>query len=153
MVVRVASDPARLGQVLYRATALTLTGLAVVGRARRGLFNIAGEAQLAAGVLACAVVGAACPRARRGSSRFRCARSRRPRPGGAIGALIGAGRAYRGAHEVITSIMLNEIVAAVVVVGRQHVLVRERHDDRPADHRRRAACRSASPAARRTRRS
>jgi ABC-type uncharacterized transport system permease subunit len=35
--------------------------------------------------------------------------------GGAVGALIGVLRVYRGAHEVITSIMFNEIIAGVAL--------------------------------------
>jgi ABC-type uncharacterized transport system permease subunit len=115
MVVRVATDPSRLGQVVYRATALALTGLAVSVALDAGLFNIAGEAQLAAGVLACAVVGAGLPAGTPWLVAIPLCTLAAAAAGGAIGALIGAGRAFRGAHEVITSIMLNEIVAAVVL--------------------------------------
>src|ERR687892_2336900 len=38
-----------LGQVLYKATTLTFTGLAVAMGLRAGLFNIGAEGQLAAG--------------------------------------------------------------------------------------------------------
>lgn len=115
MIVRVATDPARLGQVVYRATALALTGLAVSVALDAGLFNIAGEAQLAAGVLACAVVGAALPPGTPWPIAIGAAALAAGAAGGAIGALIGAARVYRGAHEVITSFMLNEIVAAVAL--------------------------------------
>ncbi|HEY3803133.1 MAG TPA: ABC transporter permease [Kofleriaceae bacterium] len=115
MVVRVVTDPARLGQVVYRATALALTGLAVSVALDAGLFNIAGEAQLTAGVLACAVVGAGLPEGTPWLVAIPLCALAAAAAGGAIGALIGAGRAYRSAHEVITSIMLNEIVAAIVL--------------------------------------
>ena len=55
------SDPYALGQVLYKATALVLTGLSVSVALDAGLFNIGAEGQVIAGVVACAVVGAALP--------------------------------------------------------------------------------------------
>ena len=115
MVVRVVTDPARLGQVLYRATALALTGLAVSVALDAGLFNIAGEAQLAAGVLACAVVGAALPDATPWPIAIPACVVAAALAGAFVGAVIGVLRVTRGAHEVITSIMLNEIVAAIVL--------------------------------------
>ena len=55
------------GQVLYKATTLTFTGLAVAIGLRAGLFNIGAESQLAAGGFVAALVGLAaagghCPR-------------------------------------------------------------------------------------------
>src|SRR5262249_21941835 len=47
-----------IGQVLYKATPLMLTGLAVALGLRAGLFNIGAEGQLTLGALAAAVVGA-----------------------------------------------------------------------------------------------
>src|SRR5436853_7065585 len=49
------------GQVLYKATTLTFTGLAVALGLRAGLFNIGAESQLAAGGFAAAVVGGLLP--------------------------------------------------------------------------------------------
>src|SRR6202008_1740446 len=49
------------GQVLYKATTLTFTGLAVGLALRAGLFNIGAESQLAAGGFAAALVGLALP--------------------------------------------------------------------------------------------
>src|SRR3954466_6823755 len=49
------------GQVLYKATTLTCTGLAVGLALRAGLFNIGAEGQLAAGGFAAALVGMALP--------------------------------------------------------------------------------------------
>ena len=46
-----------LGQVLYKATTLTFTGLAVALGLRAGLFNIGAESQLAAGGFVAALVG------------------------------------------------------------------------------------------------
>src|SRR6188508_1466316 len=50
-----------LGQVLYKATTLTFTGLAVALGLRAGLFNIGAESQLAAGGFAAALIGMALP--------------------------------------------------------------------------------------------
>jgi hypothetical protein len=61
MLERTTTDSYNLGQVLYKATALALAGLSVSIALDVGLFNIGAEAQLLAGVLACAVVGAALP--------------------------------------------------------------------------------------------
>src|SRR5581483_342786 len=49
------------GQVLYKATTLTFTGLAVAVGLRAGLFNIGAESQLAAGGFAAAMLGLALP--------------------------------------------------------------------------------------------
>ena len=49
------------GQVLYKATTLTCTGLAVAVSLRAGLFSIGAEGQLAAGGFAAAVAGLAMP--------------------------------------------------------------------------------------------
>jgi general nucleoside transport system permease protein len=49
------------GQVLYKATTLVFTGLAVSLGLRAGLFNIGAEGQLAAGGFAAAVVGLLLP--------------------------------------------------------------------------------------------
>src|SRR6188508_820806 len=50
-----------LGQVLYKATTLTFTGLAVALGLRAGLFNIGAEGQLAAGGFAAAMAGLLLP--------------------------------------------------------------------------------------------
>ena len=52
-----------IGQVLYKATTLTFTGLAVALGIRAGLFNIGAEGQLAAGGFVAAVIGLALPAA------------------------------------------------------------------------------------------
>lgn len=49
------------GQVLYKATTLAFTGLAVSFGLRAGLFNIGGESQLAAGGFAAALTGLVLP--------------------------------------------------------------------------------------------
>jgi len=104
-----------ISQVLFRATPLALTGLAVAVALRVGLFNIGVEGQLVAGMCACAVVGARLPGGTPAGVAVLACGLAAMAAGGALGAVTGALRAYRGAHEVITSIMLNAIVAGVVL--------------------------------------
>lgn len=113
MIERTVTDPYMLGQVLYKATALVLTGLAVSVALDAGLFNIGGEAQLTAGVLACAATGIALPASTPAVVAVPACVLAAAAAGGAVGALIGVMRVARGAHEVLTSIMLNAIVAGV----------------------------------------
>ena len=115
MVVRTARDPYNLGQVLYKATALAFTGLSVSIALDAGLFNIGGEAQLLAGILACALAGAALPHGTPAIVAVPVCTLAAAAGGGLIGALIGVFKVARGAHEVITSIMLNAIVAGVAL--------------------------------------
>src|SRR6202040_2295034 len=49
------------GQVLYKTTTLTFTGLAVSIGLRAGLFNIGAESQLAAGGFCAALIGLVLP--------------------------------------------------------------------------------------------
>ncbi len=115
MVSRTASDASSFGQGIYKATALVFTGLAVSLALDAGLFNIGGEAQVAAGVLACSATGAALPAGTPSLVAVPLCLVAAAGGGALVGAAIGAMRAYRGAHEVITSIMLNAIVAGVVL--------------------------------------
>ena len=122
MLVRTCSSEYDLGQLLYKATALTFTGLGVALALDAGLFNIGAEGQLAAGVLACAMVGTALPEGTPAIVAIPACALAAAAAGGAIGALIGALRVARGAHEVITSIMLNAIVAGIALwIGNQYV--------------------------------
>lgn len=115
MITRTASDPYAFGQVLYKASALALTGLSVSLALDAGLFNIGSESQLGAGVVACAALGAALPASTPAIIALPACLVAAALAGGAIGAAIGALRALRGAHEVITSIMLNAIVAGLAL--------------------------------------
>lgn len=115
MITRTVGEPHALGQVLYKASALVFTGLAVSVALDAGLFNIGGEAQLTAGVLACSVVGAALPDTTPAVVALTLCIAAAAAGGGAIGFVIGVLRATRGAHEVITSIMLNAIVAGLAL--------------------------------------
>ena len=103
-------NPYGIGQVLYKATTLTFTGLAVALALRAGLFNIGAEAQLALGGFFAGALGLALP-------------AGLPAPlaamlciiaaafGGAIGGAIpGVLNARFGANEVITTILLNFVI-------------------------------------------
>ena len=100
-----------LAQVLFKATPLIFTGLAVAVALRVGLFNIGVEAQMVCGFLAAAVVGAGLPVGTPGLLAIPLCLAAAALGGAAIGALTGALRVFRGAHEVIVAIMLNAIVA------------------------------------------
>lgn len=94
------------GRTLEKATPLILGGLAVAFAFKAGLFNIGGQGQLLIGAIIAAYLGFAIeglpfilhmPLALLGGAL-----------GGAIyGGIPGALRTYTGAHEVITTIMLN----------------------------------------------
>jgi simple sugar transport system permease protein len=102
-----------LGQVLFKATPLLFTGLAVALALRAGLFNIGAEGQLLVGAFLSALCGAhlgglpallavpLCLAAGAGG-------------GAAYASIAGALKARFGAHEVITTIMLNFIAAAMI---------------------------------------
>jgi simple sugar transport system permease protein len=103
-----------LGQVLFKATPLIFTGLAVAFAFRAGLFNIGAQGQLEIGAFALAAAGLALP-------------SSLPAPllvvlclaagagGGAMWAAIPGGlKAWLGTHEVINTLMLNFIAAAAI---------------------------------------
>jgi len=104
-------DPAHISRTLIKTTPLLIAGIAVFIGLRAGLFNIGVEGQLVVGALACAVVAIRLP--------------------GATGAFLGAAagmiagglwalpaaviKAYRGGHEVITTIMLNSVAGFLTV--------------------------------------
>jgi len=115
MLGRIAPDPYALGQVVFDATPLVFTGLAVSIALEAGLFNIGGEGQMTAGCLAAAALGAALPGGTPSLIAIPACLAAAAAAGGAIGAATGALRAYRGAHEVIVAIMLNAIVAGVAL--------------------------------------
>ncbi len=103
-----------LGQVLYKTTTLTFTGLAVAMGLRAGLFNIGAESQLAAGGFVAALVGLVLPAGLPAVATLPVYLVAAAVGGGAVGALPGALKAKFGAHEVITTIMLNFIVLALL---------------------------------------
>ncbi|HTK83298.1 MAG TPA: ABC transporter permease, partial [Bacteroidota bacterium] len=102
-----------LGQVLFKSTTFLFTGLAAALAFRTGLFNIGAEGQLIMGAFAMAFVGVACS----GLPVFLliplclvCGFL----AGAAWAAVPGALKSKYGAHEVITTIMMNFIAAALV---------------------------------------
>jgi simple sugar transport system permease protein len=103
-----------LGQVLYKATTLACTGLAVALGLRAGLFNIGAEGQLAAGGFAAALVGLALPAGVPWLLAIPLVIAAAMAGGGAIGAIPGVLKAKFGAHEVIVTIMLNFITLALL---------------------------------------
>lgn len=101
-----------LGQVLYKATTLICTGLAVALGLRAGLFNIGAEGQLAFGGFAAAVMGLWLPGATPALLAIPLCIAAACAGGAAVGAVPGALKARFGASEVIVTIMMNFIVAA-----------------------------------------
>ena len=117
-------NPYGIGQVLYKATTLTFTGLAVAIGIRAGLFNIGAEGQLAAGGFVAALVGLAVPAATPAIIAAILCTLGAAAGGGVVGAVPGVLRARFGAHEVITTIMLNFVVLALLgwfVSAKLHV--------------------------------
>jgi ABC-type uncharacterized transport system permease subunit len=103
-----------LGQVLYKATTLTFTGLAVAVGLRAGLFNIGAESQLAAGGIVAALVGLIIPSGVPALLTLPVFLLAAAIGGGVVGGIPGVLKAKFGAHEVITTIMLNFIVLALL---------------------------------------
>jgi len=102
------------GQVIYKATTLTFTGLAVALGIRAGLFNIGAEGQLASGGFAAALVGLAMPAGTPAVIATLLCLLAAAAGGGVVGAVPGVLRARFGASEVIVTIMLNFVVLALL---------------------------------------
>jgi len=124
MLTRTTSDPYVLGQVLYKATGIALTGLAVSLALEARLLNIGAEGQVTAGVLACALVGTALPAGTPALVAIPVCVVAAAGAGAAVGATIGVLRVWRGAHEVITSIMFNAIVSGIALYLGNRVMFR-----------------------------
>lgn len=101
-----------LFQVLFKATPLMLCGLAVALPLGAGLFNVGGEGQALLGGLACAAAAHAA-RGAGDAAAFVLGLLAAVLAGGVAGAVPGALRHLRGIHEVIGTIMLNFILAAL----------------------------------------
>ena len=100
--------PTALGRTLEKATPLIFSGLAVAFAFKAGMFNIGAQGQLLFGAITAAFLGFSIhglpafihmPLALIGGALA----------GGIYGIIPGALKAYRGVHEVITTIMLNYI--------------------------------------------
>jgi general nucleoside transport system permease protein len=104
--------PDGIGYTLFYATPLIFTGLAVAVAFRAGLFNVGAEGQLYAAAFAAAWVGITCAGLPAWLlAPLACVAA--VAAGGAWGALPGIFKARFGAHEVITTIMLNFVAVAV----------------------------------------
>lgn len=106
-------SPEGLLRTLQKATPLILTGLAVVVGLRVGLFNIGAQGQLLWGAIGAAFVGVRLAGAppllivpAAIMAGVLC--------GAVWGAIAGALKAWRGVHEVISTIMLNLIAAGII---------------------------------------
>ncbi len=113
-----------LGQVLFKATTLTFTGLSVAFGLRAGLFNIGAESQLAAGGFLVALAGLVLPAGTPAVLAIAIGIVAAAVGGGLVGAVPGVLKARAGAHEVIVTIMLNFIVLALlnwIVAAHLHV--------------------------------
>ncbi len=100
------------GMTLFYAMPLTLTGLSVAVAFRAGLFNIGAEGQLTLGALAVAAFGATFPGLPSWLA-LPLAIFSAVFAGALWGWIPGYLRARRGSHEVITTIMLNFVAAAL----------------------------------------
>lgn len=126
LISRTWGDGYGLGQVLFKSTPLIFTGLSVALAFRVGLFNIGGEGQMIAGSFTTAVCGAVLPEATPAIIAIPLCLGAGLLGGGLLGAIPGFLRARYGAHEVINTIMLNFIAAAVVLwLGNEFLFLRE----------------------------
>ena len=114
------------GQVIYKATTLTFTGLAVALGIRAGLFNIGAESQLASGGFLAALIGLAMPPGTPALFAVPACVVAAAVGGGVVGAVPGALKARFGASEVIVTIMLNFVVLALLnFIVATHIHVSE----------------------------
>ncbi len=102
-----------IAQTLAKATPLVWTGAAVAFALRARLFNIGAEGQCLAGVLATALVGAALPAATPWVIAVPACFAAAALGGASLGGLAGWMRARLGTHEVISTLMLNGLVAVL----------------------------------------
>lgn len=101
-------DMQALGRTLEKATPLIFSGLAVAFAFKAGLFNIGAQGQLIFGALTAAVVGFGVP-GLPPLIHAPLALLLGALAGALYGAIPGALKTYTGAHEVITTIMLNYV--------------------------------------------
>lgn len=102
-----------ISETLTNATPLILTGLAVGLAFRAGLFNIGAQGQLILGMLGALVIGFTIDAP--AIVHLPLAVLAGAIAGAAFGAIPGLLKAQTGAHEVISSIMLNNIAALFLV--------------------------------------
>lgn len=101
-------SPEALGHTIENATPLILTGLAVAFAFRGGLFNIGADGQFYAGAVTAAWAGVVLQLPVHSGLVLTLLMG--ALAGGMVGAIAGYLKAAFGAHEVVTTIMLNFIV-------------------------------------------
>src|SRR6266571_989229 len=112
-------DPQSFSFTLVNVTPLILTGLSVAIAFRAGLFNIGAEGQLAVGAMTAGVIGlkaATWP----GWLLIPTMIIASMLAGAIWGGIVGILKAWRGAHEVVTTIMLNWtafFIADYLIIG------------------------------------
>jgi simple sugar transport system permease protein len=106
-----------VGQVLYKATPLLLAGVAVDLALRAGLFNIGAEGQLAVAGLAVGTVGARLAEGTPAWVALPLCAAVALAAGGAWAVVPALLRARYGAHEVISTIMMNRVADVVVALA------------------------------------
>lgn len=113
LTTSVLSDPVRIAEALRAATPLIFTGLAVAFGFRAGLFNIGAPGQLVMGAILAALAGIYLP----GPSWVVIPLAILAAAlGGAIwGAIPGYLKARFGAHEVINTILMNQIAQSIML--------------------------------------
>jgi len=102
------------GQVLFKATPILFTGIAVDLALRAGLFNIGAEGQLAMGSLAAAVVGASLPASTPALVALPAVLVAAMAAGAAWALVPALLKGRFGAHEVISTIMMNRVADSAV---------------------------------------
>jgi simple sugar transport system permease protein len=112
LAIGAGGGAAPMGESALKGSVLVLTGLSVAVAFAVGLFNIGAEGQLIWGALAAAVVGRAldAPAALLVPACLAAAAL----AGAAWAAIAGALKAFRGVHEVISTILLNWIAIHLV---------------------------------------
>jgi simple sugar transport system permease protein len=106
--------PYGIGQVLFKASPLILTGLAFDVALRAGLFNIGAEGQLALASLAGGYVATALPPAAPWPLAIGIALATAMCAGAAVALIPALMRARLGVHEIISAIMLNRIAEVIL---------------------------------------
>jgi simple sugar transport system permease protein len=102
-----------IGQVLFKATPLLATGLAVAMAFRAGLFNVGAEGQMILGGLTAAVVALSLPDDAPAALAVATVIAAAGAGGAAWAVIPGFLRARFGVHEVIVTILLNFIATAL----------------------------------------
>lgn len=111
-----------VGQVLYKATPLLFAGVAYEIAQRAGLFNIGIEGQMAVASVAGGFVAASLPAATPALVAIPVVLLAAALLGALWASIAGALRVWAGAHEVISTIMLNRMAEALVPFALVHGL-------------------------------